>query len=140
MLEEYVLDHVKSLMKLLRDVNVTIRWVILHKTTRNRQIYEILDKGFTGEDIVDLILKTSKFEQIFKTMLQNLVQEKLNIWEADKGNSYAYILEISEYFMGQRNWNKTPVVDENYANWFRQMAENINALDIKTSTKTGRKI
>jgi len=42
--------------------------------------------------------------------------------------------------MGNRNWNKTPVVDENYANWFRQMAENINALDIKTSTKTGRKI
>jgi len=69
MLEEYVLDHVKSLMKLLRDVNVTIRWVMLHKTTRNRQIYEILDKGFNGEDIVDLILKTSKFEQIFKNML-----------------------------------------------------------------------
>jgi len=98
LLEEYVLDHVKSLMKLLRDVNVTIRWVMLHKTTKNRQIYEILDKGFTGEEVVDLILKTSKFEQIFKNMLQNLVSEKVNIWEADKGNSYAYILEISEYF------------------------------------------
>lgn len=35
LLEEYVLDHVKSLMKLLRDINVTIRWVTLHKTSKN---------------------------------------------------------------------------------------------------------
>jgi Hereditary spastic paraplegia protein strumpellin len=73
-------------------------------------------------------------------MLQNLVSEKVNIWEADKNNSYAYILEISEYFQGNRNWNKNPVVDQNYANWFSQMADNINSLDIKTATKTGRKI
>jgi len=32
------------------------------------------------------------------------------------------------------------VIDQNYANWFRQMADNINSLDIKTATKTGRKI
>ena len=32
------------------------------------------------------------------------------------------------------------MIDQNYANWFRQMADNINSLDIKTATKTGRKI
>jgi len=87
-----------------------------------------------------MILKTSKFESHLKSLLQNLVAEKQNIWETDKANSYAFILEIAEYFSGNRNWNKNPVIDESYATWFRSMAENINQLDIKTSTKTGRKI
>ena len=69
LLDEFVLDNVKPLMKMLRDTNVTIRWVTLHNTTRNKQIKDILGKGFTSEDIVDLILKTSKFESIFKSLL-----------------------------------------------------------------------
>lgn len=80
LLEEYVLDHIKQLLKLLRDANVTVRWVLLHKTTRNKAFLDILQRGFKDEDIVDLILKLSKFESLLKSMLNNLVTEKVNIW------------------------------------------------------------
>ena len=47
--------------------------------------------------------------------------------------------EIAEFFLGNRNWGKN-VVDENYANWFKNVTTLIEGLDYKHSTKTGRKI
>ena len=47
--------------------------------------------------------------------------------------------EIAEYFSGNRNWGKANL-DENYANWFRNVTNIIEGLDFKHSTKTGRKI
>jgi hypothetical protein len=113
---------------------------MLHKTTKNKGFAEILNQGFKGEDIVDLILKMSKFESILKSLLQNLVQNKVDIWANDKANCHQYINEIAEYFTGNRNWGKEKEIDENYAGWFRSVADNINSLDFKSSTKTGRKI
>lgn len=47
--------------------------------------------------------------------------------------------EIAEFFSGNRNWGKN-VLDENYANWFKNVSSMIEGLDYKHSTKTGRKI
>lgn len=41
--EEFVLDHVKELMNCLRDSNVTIRWLMLHKNTKNKKLREIVE-------------------------------------------------------------------------------------------------
>ena len=47
--------------------------------------------------------------------------------------------EIAEFFAGNRNWGKN-IIDENYANWFRNVTNIVEGLDFKHSTKTGRKI
>jgi WASH complex subunit strumpellin len=47
--------------------------------------------------------------------------------------------EIAEYFAGNRNWGKNNI-DENYANWFKNVTNIVEGLDYKHSTKTGRKI
>jgi len=47
--------------------------------------------------------------------------------------------EISEYFSGNRNWGKN-ILDENYAAWFKNVANIIESLDFKHANKTGRKI
>jgi len=35
LLEEYVLENIKQLLELLRDSNVTIRWLLLHNSCRS---------------------------------------------------------------------------------------------------------
>jgi len=35
LVEEFVLDHVKELMNVLRDSNVTIRWIMIHRLCKN---------------------------------------------------------------------------------------------------------
>ena len=72
-------------------------------------------------------------------MLTSLVSQKTNIWAEDKQNCYDNINEIAEYFAGNRNWGKN-IVDQTYADWFKNMADIIVNLDFKHSTKTGRKI
>ena len=68
-----------------------------------------------------------------------MVQQKARIWDEDRDACYEFINEVSEYFAGNRNWDKGHT-DESYANWFKNVAEQIMALDYKKSSKTGIKI
>ena len=73
-------------------------------------------------------------------MIRKLVQQKAAIWDEDKEACYDFINEVSEYFAGNRNWDKNSEVDESYASWFKNVADQIMNLDYKKSSKTGIKI
>ena len=73
-------------------------------------------------------------------MIRKLVQAKAQIWDDDRSECYEFMDEISEYFAGNRNWGKGEGVDEQYAGFFKNVAEQINGLDYKKSNKTGVKI
>ena len=62
LLEEFVLDHVKELLNCLRDGNVTMRWIMIHKHCKNKRFREIIEQGYKKEDLVSLLLNLSKFE------------------------------------------------------------------------------
>ena len=139
LLEEYVLDNVKALLECLRDSNVTIRWLMLHNNCRSSSFRDTIQKSYDKAFLVNFILQLAKFENQFETMIRKLVQQKAQIWDEDREACYEFINEISEYFAGNRNWDKGHV-DESYATWFKNVAEQINALDYKKSNKTGVKI
>lgn len=66
LIEEYALDHTKELMNCLRDANVTLRWLMLHKNCKNKTFKQIIDdppnKDARQKDIVTLLLHLSKYE------------------------------------------------------------------------------
>jgi WASH complex subunit strumpellin len=143
LIEEYALDHTKELMLTLREANTTLRWLMLHKSCKNKVLKQIIDdpanKTAREKDIVKLILYLSKYEHIMKDIFTNLVTQKTQIWADDKAKCVENMNEIAEYFSGNRNWGKANI-DENYAGWFRNLTTMIDGLDFKHSTKTGRKI
>jgi hypothetical protein len=57
-----VLDKVKDLLACLRDANVTIRWIMLHRHCKNKKFKEIIENGYKKDDLVGLLLNLSKFE------------------------------------------------------------------------------
>ena len=125
LIEEFVLDHVKELMNCLREANSTLKWLMLHKNCRNPRLREIIEgEGKTKQErekqIVTLLLHLSKFENQLKNMFTNLVTSKAQIWADDKQKCEENMTEISEYFLGNRNWGKN-AVDDNYANWFKNV-------------------
>lgn len=75
-------------MACLRDANVTLRWLMLHKNCHNKKLREIVEdtpnKTAREKDIVRLILNLSKFENIIKNIYTNLVDQKTQIWANDK--------------------------------------------------------
>ena len=62
LLEEFVLDRVKDLLVCLRDANVTIKWIMLHRQSRNASYKKLIESGYKKEVFVDVILQLSKFE------------------------------------------------------------------------------
>ena len=56
-------------------------------------------------------------------MIRILVQQKSEIWNQDRQDSYEYINDIAEYFAGNLNWERTNEVNENFSQWFRNAAE-----------------
>jgi WASH complex subunit strumpellin len=66
--EEFVLDHIKELLACLRDANVTMRWIMIHRHCKNKKYKEIIEQGHRKEDLVSLLLSLSKFEHLLKTL------------------------------------------------------------------------
>lgn len=40
--DNYVLENSNKLIKVLRVTNVTVRWLILHRTTSNKKLQELI--------------------------------------------------------------------------------------------------
>jgi hypothetical protein len=62
LLEEFVLDHVKELMGCLRDANVCMRWIMLHRHCKNKKFKEMIESGYDKVKMMNLLLNLSKFE------------------------------------------------------------------------------
>ena len=134
-----MLDHVQPLLECLRECNITIRWLLLHRCCRDRNLRSIVEVNGIEHDILELLLQTSKFEKELKELFTELVKTKSTVWTKDKGECVYFMQEISEYFAGNRHMGKQ-FVDQNYSTWFKQIGEKIDVLDYKHSTVTGRTI
>jgi len=73
LLEEFVLDKVKDLLICLRDANVTIKWIMLHRHSKFKKYRDMIEQGYKKEEFVQILLTLSKFEHQLKNMLTNLV-------------------------------------------------------------------
>jgi hypothetical protein len=60
--EEFVLDRVKDLLVCLREANVCMRWIMLHRHCKNKKIKELIETNYKKEDLVNLLLILAKFE------------------------------------------------------------------------------
>lgn len=68
MLEEFVLDHVKELLVCLRDANVCLRWIMLHRNCKDPKFREVVEKGFKRDEVMELLLNLSKYENSLKEL------------------------------------------------------------------------
>lgn len=119
---------------------MTIRWLMLHKTSYKKDIKKVVeDKENLESEMVDLLLMLADFEEKIKILFSELIRSKDETWLKDKAECEYYMEEISEYFAGNRNLGRQHI-DQNYANWFKDIGEKIKNLDYKNSTITGRLI
>jgi WASH complex subunit strumpellin len=135
----YVLEKTQKILQLLRNANVTIRWFLLHKNTKIKKLKEIILAHLNEKEFLNLILRTSEFENQFKLTLESLVDSKAELLEKDKAKSMEHIIECGEYFAGNRNLGKV-IKEETYERWFKDFANQISSINYKHSTSTQRKI
>lgn len=134
--EDYVLDHIAPIFNCLRQCNVTLRWLILHKTCEFKKFHEITNVD--SEMVLMLLLNTAQFEYVIKNMFQDILARKEEKWKQAKETAQTRIKDLAEYFSGARVLQKEK--DEQLQAWFDNIAQKINDLDYADSILAGRKI
>ena len=98
--ENYVLDHIPPLMNCLRRCNVTLRWLLLHRRTKDKKIYDIVvNQGVPTERIVTLLLNTAQLEYKLKTVLNGIMDTKEQRWNECRASVAERLNELSNYFI-----------------------------------------
>ncbi len=139
--QDYVLDNMDTLMNCVRGCNVSFRWCVLQRKTKNAAFRQLIDKGPDDKTIVSLLLNMSQLEFILKDMLGQLLNEKEIAWTDGKAAAADRMVELSEYFTGEKALSRVKR-DENMMKWFAGLGQTVRDLtfDGEHATATGRKI
>ncbi|CAH1773129.1 unnamed protein product [Owenia fusiformis] len=148
--EEFILDNIPKLMNILRECNVTLRWMMLHNAPlspsaeankRCRQFRDQIasESRYNPEVLFALLLNTSQFEFKLKEMFKHMLAQKQTKWEEHKKEGGERVQELGDVFSGTKPLTRVEK-NENLQAWFTEMAKQINSLDYDDSTAAGRKI
>ncbi|ETO29780.1 hypothetical protein RFI_07338, partial [Reticulomyxa filosa] len=72
--EEYVMDNLIPLLNSLRDMNVTLRWIMLHQQCANEKLRKRIVEIVDAKAILLFLMEIAQFEFKIKTMLQDLLK------------------------------------------------------------------
>ena len=139
MTEESVLNQIEVLLNIMRDSNVVLRFFILQRNTTKKSFREVFNSKLNNKDLINLLLDLSQFEYLVKTMFQNLVFNKEEMWNNDKGTCIQKLSELISYFSGNSVFNSTLKL-EKYSEHFEKISKKISILESKNPTKVGRRI
>ena len=139
MTEEYVLKNIENLLTIMRDSNLVLRWFILQRNITNKKFREIINEGLDNRNLITLLLDLSQFEDLLKTMFQNLVFSKEELWENDKNFCIQRINELISYYSGNSAFNNTMKL-ENYSKYFEEINNKLNKLNPNNPNRAGVRI
>uniref|UniRef100_A0A182IM32 Strumpellin n=1 Tax=Anopheles atroparvus TaxID=41427 RepID=A0A182IM32_ANOAO len=154
--EQKLLDHMPKVMALVRECNITVRWVMLHTSStctfeagsgasskRCRQMRELIEQeiDFKGVLFFELLLNTSQLELKIREMLKRLLEEKDARWAAFQREATDRMQDLADAFSGERPFVKTRKNDS-LSKCFANIRKEIEALskEEKHINQTGRTI
>jgi len=139
LIEEFVLQNIRKLMHHVRNCNVTLRWLMLHRTTVHKTFRTLINQAAQTPALLRLMMSTAQFEFVLKSMFKRLLDGKSGKWEQCKQEAAERMNELAAYFGGERDLTRVKKNDTLQA-WFRQLADEINSLDFSQSILSGRKL
>ncbi|XP_067134229.1 WASH complex subunit 5 [Centruroides vittatus] len=148
--EEIVLDNVPKLMNIVRECNVTLRWMLLHTSVlspsaeNNKRCRQLRDQVLTDSkykplQVFQLLLYTAQFELKIKEMFKQLLTEKHEKWMNYQKEGMERMTELTDVFSGMKPLTRIEK-NENLQAWFKEMSKQIESLSYSDATVTGRKI
>jgi WASH complex subunit strumpellin len=139
LIEEYVLEHVRKILTLVRECNFTIRWLLLHRTTSHKKYREQIVAATNLFDFMRLLMHSAQLEFLLKSIFKKLLDTKEARWDSCKKESSERMLELSSYYSGSKELSRQKK-NQSLEDYFKKMSEEIAALDYTSPVMAGRKI
>ena len=137
--DEFALDNTPELLHTVRECNVTIRWLMLHRTARFRRLPETADVGREAEQLLLLVMSTAQLEYSLRSLFSGLLDAKEDMWQTSKKQAHERLSELAEFFSGEKALTRV-ARDEQLVGWFQQLASQVEGLDSNDATLAGRKM
>jgi WASH complex subunit strumpellin len=150
--EQSLLKNINKIINLLRELNVTLRWQMLHTldpilcfstgNKRVRQLKEqvITDSDFKTIDLFELLLNTSQLELRVKDILKKLLGERNDRWLSNRAEAVDRIQDLSDIFDGQKRSVTRITKNQNLKKWFDDIKQEIETLEYENLGLSGRKL
>uniref|UniRef100_A0A182PF45 Strumpellin n=1 Tax=Anopheles epiroticus TaxID=199890 RepID=A0A182PF45_9DIPT len=155
--EQNLLDHMPKVMALVRDCNITVRWVMLHTSgastldsaapiaasKRCRQIRDLIEQELEFRSVMffELLLNTSQLELKVREMLKRLLEERDDRWADYRREATDRMQDLADAFSGARPFVKTRP-NESLSRCFANIRKEIDGLSREENqlSQTGRTI
>ena len=64
--DEFVLDNTQHLLHCVRECNIAIRWLMLHRRARTKKIGDGTERGREAEQLLLLLMNTAQLEYLLR--------------------------------------------------------------------------
>ncbi|KAL7732828.1 hypothetical protein ACLKA6_005961 [Drosophila palustris] len=147
--DAFVLEHANQIIVLMRQANVLLRWHCLHTSPAvfvvsgqvAAQVHQTLlhELQFDQSKVYNLLLNCSQLELTVRELLSELQKDREKRWTSNREEAMQYLRELSEAFAGSRPLTKIEA-NPQLQQWFGQVAQRLQKLDIAKPQKAGRLI
>ncbi|XP_012267636.2 WASH complex subunit 5 [Athalia rosae] len=131
-------NAIGNTVKLVRDCNVTLHWILLHTSTssimvegtkRSRSIRQLViqEAKYAAIDCLWLLLSTAQLEQDVKHMYKQLLTDKESKWKRYKEICVERIADLAEVFSGNRPLDGVEK-NECLQVWFKEIGKHVDSL------------
>ena len=145
---ETLLDNVGRVLTMIRESNVTLRWLMLHTTQlsatvsqhkRSRQLLETvrLEARVTSEDVLGLIVMVSRLEQHTRQLYSRMLSEREKSWSKLRQGCVERMEELAEVFGGKQKLSRIQP-NKRLEKWLLDRAGQMRTLELETAGQSSR--
>eukprot|EP01083_Nonionella_stella_P029125 80259_1 len=136
---DFAVENMHKLVDFTRSCNRSLRWLMLHRTTRFRQARDHLARSVDLARLLLLTMQVAHFEARLKDVFRELLEKKQESWDTLKKECHKRMTELADYFSGEKALTHARR-DENMQDWFGGLADKISRLDYADSLRASRRI
>ena len=151
--EEFVLKNCDKLMKLCKQSNVVLRWILLHAYPNGqteqfgicpkkcKTVRELISNEFKYDSVAifNMLLCTSQFEFQLKQNIKELLNKKEENWTRYKNETYSLLDQLVDIFSGNKPLSRVEK-NETFERWFKQFSNQTQNLDFNQLPVANKKV
>ncbi|XP_058829034.1 WASH complex subunit 5 [Topomyia yanbarensis] len=153
--EQKLLDSIPKVTALIRECNITVRWVMLHtgqpvidigspaSIKKCQQVKALIESeiNFKGIEFFELLLNTAQLEVRIREIFKTILDERVKRWDSFKKESCERIQDLVDAYSGVRPFGKMKKNDS-LCKWFLNIQKEISMLsnEDKNLSISGRTI
>ena len=146
--QETLLDNVTKVLNVIRESNVTLRWLVLHTTQlshgvtqhkKSRQLLELarMEAKVTTEDVLGLIVLVSRLEQHTRNLYTRMLADRARTWTVLRQGCVDRMEELADVFGGKQKLSRIQP-NKRLEKWLLDRAGQMRTLELETAGQSSR--